>query len=315
MLNEKQLKNRSLGIGGADCAAILGASPFSTPRQVYFEKVLGVKKEANGRMLLGAMLEPFVLSRANEIFSTDFKVIEDTLYHPKHQCLLGNLDAISNNEILEIKTSACLQKWNELPKEVELQTRHYLSLTSLEKATIIAVCAPETILKTLHLKLTDGEKNAWDFFKTGGGFVKKFEIYRDEKIEKVINRKCVEFWENHVLKQIPPEAIGKEDYSSVEVKKGTKRTITNEQLRILEEKKAKIEKTKRTLEGFSKDYERELVNLMCDAQFLIRESGELVASTHTRTTETIDKKKLKELAPDIFEKCIKTTTSNVLKMA
>ena len=60
MLNEKQFKNRALGIGGTDCAAILGLSPYSTPLEVYQEKVEGHKKATTPKMTLGNALEPFV---------------------------------------------------------------------------------------------------------------------------------------------------------------------------------------------------------------------------------------------------------------
>lgn len=51
MLNEKQLKNRALGIGGTDCAAILGVSQYSTPLEVYQEKVDDFKRSTTTNVL------------------------------------------------------------------------------------------------------------------------------------------------------------------------------------------------------------------------------------------------------------------------
>ena len=39
---EDWLNYRRLGIGGSDCAAIMGVSPFCTKRDLYYDKI-GVK--------------------------------------------------------------------------------------------------------------------------------------------------------------------------------------------------------------------------------------------------------------------------------
>lgn len=314
MLNKEQLEKRALGIGGTDCAAILGVSQYSTPLEVYQQKVEGYKKPTTPKMTLGSVLEPFVFTRINEILQKDFEQVEETFFHKKHNCLLANVDAISKNEILEIKTSSNLKMWGSIPSVVDMQVRHYLSVCEKEKATLCSVLGDEKTLRNLYAMLSENNQDAWLIFKKMGGIIKVFDIFRDEKIENEMNIACVDFWENNVLKKIPPQAKAKEDLKHLKVQAGKKTIINISVYEALKKQKEELDAKEAELKQSKKDFEKKVIELIGDSQFLTTESGQALAVSHERTTETIDKEKLKQIAPEIFSQCLKKTTTNVLKI-
>src|SRR6266850_4731464 len=52
-LSAKQLEQRRQGIGSSDVAAIVGASPWATAADIYYDKVDGITKPESEAMALG----------------------------------------------------------------------------------------------------------------------------------------------------------------------------------------------------------------------------------------------------------------------
>jgi len=179
------LELRKQGIGGSDAAAVCGLNPYKSPLQVYFEKLGELNPPQENRFIeWGKILEPVVA----EYFSkqTGLKVarVNQILVNPKRPFMLANVDRriVGRREGLEIKTTSA---WNTgrinegIPDEYALQCHHYMAVTGWER---------------WHLAVL-----------IGGNDFRHFVIERDEEIIEYLISIEKRFWEDHVLKRVPPE--------------------------------------------------------------------------------------------------------------
>jgi len=189
MIHDEWLEWRRQGIGGSDAAAILGLDPYKSPFDVYAEK-LGLKPEQpdNEAMRQGRDLEQYVAERFMEATGKKVRRRNGILQHPEHHFMIGNIDrwVIGEKAGLECKTTSVLNKarfhQGEFPPQYYVQCVHYMAVTGAEK---------------WYLAVLVLNKAFYDF-----------EIVRDEnEIEALIEAEK-RFWEEHVMKQIPPEPDG-----------------------------------------------------------------------------------------------------------
>ena len=146
---EEWLEWRRKGIGGSDAATIIGVSPFSTARDLYYDKlniVSAVDEEDNWvQKEIGHLLEDLVA----KIFSkkTGYPVyqVKKMFYHPEHPYMLADVDYFvklpdGKTAILEIKTTnynATSAWWRNgeevVPVNYEIQGQHYMAVTNIDK--------------------------------------------------------------------------------------------------------------------------------------------------------------------------------------
>lgn len=193
---EQWLEYRRQGIGGSDVAAIVGLSPFRTARDVYYDK-LGIAAVEDSEdnwvaMEMGNLLENLVA----EIFRrrTGFRVsrVKKMFRHPAHPFMLADVDGFvtlpdGTRAILELKTTnynAKEQWWEDgrevVPPYYETQGRHYMAVTDIDRVFFCCLYGntqDESIIR---------------------------EIRRDAAYEEEMIFLEGQFWENHVLKQVPP---------------------------------------------------------------------------------------------------------------
>ena len=118
---EDWLKYRRLGIGGSDCAAIMGVSPFCTKRDLYYDKI-GVRpvmdeEESNWvAKEVGHRLENLVA----EIFSkkTGLKVfpVRKMFRHPLYPFMLADVDFLLNLRMVP------MAYWSARPPIITVRT-------------------------------------------------------------------------------------------------------------------------------------------------------------------------------------------------
>ena len=97
---DEWLEWRRKGIGGSDAATIIGVSPFSTARDLYYDKlniVSAVEEENNWvQKEIGHLLEDLVA----KIFSkkTGYPVyqVKKMFYHPLYPYMLADVDYVRN---------------------------------------------------------------------------------------------------------------------------------------------------------------------------------------------------------------------------
>ena len=196
LTREEWLTWRRKGIGGSDAALIIGVSPYATARDLYYDKrgvVSAVDEESNWVQLeIGHLLEDLVA----KIFSrkTGYPVyqIKKMFSHPLYPFMLADIDyfvRLPNGEtaILEIKTTNYNARdlwWQEgqetVPVHYEIQGRHYMAVTNIDRVYYCCLYGnteDEVIIRCIE---------------------------RDPVIEKELISMEEDFWNHHVLAEVPP---------------------------------------------------------------------------------------------------------------
>lgn len=185
---------RAKRIGGSDVGAILGVNPYKSIIDVYIDKTEGSTFKGNNATHWGHMLESTIIkefaSRHKEL------LVFDAPYSVVDNFLIANLDGVLKDKesrdygVLEIKTTSLWNKkeWEEdtIPQSYYAQVQHYLMLT--------------------------GYKFAYIAVLIGGQQYKEFKIERNEEDINLIRNKATEFYQENLLKKIPPMPDGSDAY-------------------------------------------------------------------------------------------------------
>lgn len=189
MSREEWLKARRGGIGGSDCAAIMGANTYVSPLSVYADKIGGApEKETSEAMRQGNDFEAYVAERFTEETGIKLRKLNRILQHPEYPWMLANIDrdVMGGEGGFEAKTTNMLNKHDfdggEVPINYMWQCQHYMAVTG----------APHWYLAILVL----------------GKSFHVFKIERDETLIAQLIEAENEFWNEHILKGIPPLPTG-----------------------------------------------------------------------------------------------------------
>lgn len=188
---QEWLELRKTGIGGSDAAAIANLNKYKTPMRVYQEKLGLVEPvEENDAMALGNALEPVIRDMYAARMGVSVIKPESIIRHPKFAFVLGSFDGLVGTDWgFEAKATSGYPKgeWGEsgsdhVPPAYYLQCQHYMLVTGLQR---------------------------WDLAALIGST--KFNIYHILRNDQVITdllKLETNFWNNHVLAQVPPEIDG-----------------------------------------------------------------------------------------------------------
>ena len=149
LTEEEWMEFRRGGIGGSDVAIVMGMSPYTTTRDLYYDK-LGIKPVVDIEdnwvaKEIGHLLEPLVAKIFAQKTGLRPIQIKKMFRHPHHPFMYADVDYFVETSdgkrgILEIKTSHYnnRSKWagDAIPYHYELQVRHYMSVMDLDFAYI-----------------------------------------------------------------------------------------------------------------------------------------------------------------------------------
>lgn len=189
MSREDWLNLRKESIGGSDAGAVLGMNAYRSALEVYADKKGMIPdKETNEAMRLGNDLEGYVAKRFEEM--TDKKVRNDNFMysHDEYPFITANNDrvVVGENAGLECKTMSPFTKYDvasgEIPDQYYAQCQHYMAVMGFDY---------------MYLAILIFQK---------GVFQHKI-LRNDEFIEQMLAAE-IDFWNNHVVLGIPPEADG-----------------------------------------------------------------------------------------------------------
>jgi putative phage-type endonuclease len=287
---EEWKEQRRRGIGGSDVAALLGISKWKTPLQLYLEKIGEYQENINSESAYwGTKLEDLVAKEFSERTGKKVHRVNRILIHPFYDFLIANIDrrVVGEDAILEVKTTSSFNKdqWegDQIPNAYILQVMHYLNITGASKAYFAV--------------LIGGQKFIWK------------EIERDEELIQMVREREIEFWENHVLKENPPNASAYDDellkklYPEANQKESV--PLPSEVDQAIEEINVYSEQLKE-LETKKKERENRIKELLRD-----HESGythQFIVNWKNITSNRLDAKKLKSERPEIVEEYLKAST-------
>ena len=188
--DEAWREERRKGIGGSDVAAIMGLSAYSTPYQVWLDKVQGIHDDISDKpaVVWGNILEHIIGEYyAQEHQDRTVRRVNGMMRSIQRPWAQASLDyEVRDPElgwgILEIKTAGWRREddWSEgVPVYYQTQVAHYLSVSGRPFADVAVLIA--------------------------GQDYREYRIMRDEEDIETVNRAVDEFWHGNVESGIAPD--------------------------------------------------------------------------------------------------------------
>lgn len=292
------LTQRKKGIGGSDIAAIIGVSKFKTALDVYLSKTTDQPEQKGEHLYWGHALENPIIDRF--IRDTGANVIRqpEMRRHPDYEWAIANADALITNSdtieaILEIKTSSAFKsrEWgaddtDEVPIEYIAQVQWYMEIFNVD-------CAHIAVL-------------------IGGRDYRQYTIERDRELAADLLARGKEFWGNHVLKNIPPQAQNAADVQKLfpqddgdNQQADTETLIAYNTLRSLKEQEKALKE--------QINQHEELLKIKIGQHATMQHNGEKLFSWKTQSSNRFDSKAFQAAHPDLYQQFIKTTQTRVFR--
>jgi putative phage-type endonuclease len=212
--------SRNQGIGSSDVAAILGLSKWKTPLDVYLSKVSPIESTPTRQMVRGIICEPLVI----EFLKIDKNIVvverNKRVFNDVYPFLTTEIDAIDESGLqIEIKTSnAFMSKfWGDDIESIPIEylAQIYWSMGINKKQNCLLAV------------LIDFD-------------VKYYQIKQNNKFFNAAVLTMVDFWNEHIIKKIPPQPSTTEDLIKLFPNSSGEKNATNDFLNdILELKKIK----------------------------------------------------------------------------
>ena len=288
MPRDKWLELRQQGIGGSDAAAIVGLDRYRSAFDVYAEKI-GLKPEQpdNEAMRQGRDLEQYVAERFMEATGKKVRRRNAILQHPEHHWMLANIDrrVVGENAGFEAKTTSVLNRTKfaqgEFPPNYYVQCVHYMAVTGADRWYLGVL----VLNKAFHV----------------------FTIERDEAEVQALIEAEKHFWENHVLKQIPPTPDGSESTSEI-IKQLFPEAREREEVALYghEEKIQQYLELDARVKELTQERDaikQELQLALADAE--IGRAQGYVVEWKNQTRQALDTQRLKKEQTEIYEKYLK----------
>ena len=299
------LGERTKGIGGSDIGAICGVSPFSSARQIYFnktgqfEEALKPGAAAVERMHFGHLLEPIVADEFAARTGKKLITVEATFSHKDYPWARANVDRLIVDDdgvpygILECKTTSEYnnEEWEhgDILLSYIYQLNWYLWILDLKYGAFACL--------------------------VGGNKFYYYEVYRnDDLIRDTLLPAGREFWYNNVLALKEPELQSTDTeyanttYASVEkdseIVLGTDEA--NDLARTVFECKAKIKELTKTME----EAQNRLKDRLQDHE--IGYCQDYTVKWSPRSQTRLDTDAIKKNFPEVYERCKKTISFRVM---
>lgn len=297
-------------LGGSDAAAACGLSRWVSRYDLWLEKTGKLKvddRELREELEWGKLLEEPVAQRYATLNGRKVRRVNQAIVHPQYPFIRGHIDrTVERGEdkgapkrILEVKTSGFRDEWGEagsedIPIEYAAQCQVY---NELAKADICDVAA-----------LFFGRRYA------------QFELPYDKETADMLIGGMVEFWEKHVIPDIPPEpttfAGAQHRWPTLSNKS---RTATLEEIELM----VRLQRTAELRLRAEKDEEQLKAELRAMAQHNEEltapqtEAGEkrfVLMTLYAQRSQRIDVERLKNEAPEIAAKYITWADSVPLRL-
>ena len=292
MTREEWLRERQKGIGGSDASVVLGFNPWKSPFQLYIEKTGGHIEEVDNEAIhWGNVLEDVVAEEFTRRTGKKVRRRNQIFRHKEHDWMIANIDRdiVGERALLECKTTNAFNAdaWegDQIPPAYMCQVQHYMAVLDYERAYIAV--------------LIGGQRFEWK------------EIARDDEFIELMIEHEKDFWENHVLAEVPPEIDGSKSASEL---LNQMYPEDNGETIMLESDKAEtlieaIESLKvdiKEKQDLRKKYENQLKLMIGEAKTGVTPRYEV--RNITVTSNRLDSRKLRKEMPDIAEKYTNKST-------
>lgn len=284
--SKEWLDKKSHSIGGSEISAILGLNPHMTAIDVYLSKVEGKQIENKIVMRAGTVLEPFVAELFAEETGYNVVMPAQRLYiHKEYDYLVGSPDRFFTKDsqagILECKTTSI--NYDDIPEFWHLQNMWYMGIVGSDLGSVA-------------------------FLKNNRAFGFKEFDFNKELYEAMVEA-AVTFWNNHILKQVPPE-ITEQNISEVsKIYKshidGLKIKASKETVSLLNSYVA-VKNIKKIVETKEEELKDHIKFVLKDSEAIIDENDNVLATwKKNKDGKTFDADLFKSENPELYNKYLK----------
>lgn len=279
---------RRQGIGASDVAAIIGISPWSTPFNVWADKMGALEDEQSEAMAWGLRLENLILDAYEEEHEVDVVNRQARVSRggDGERWMRATIDGDAGDRLVEAKADSSFG-WDDVPLHYQAQAQWQMLVTG-------------------HTRV--------DFAVLHQG--RRFAVYTveaDPEAQEAIFKACERFWFDHVVAQVAPPVHADDvrtvaavwpDHVEAEVE------VDADVVRRLAEVKAEI----RALEH-SRDALQAQLQAQLGESAVGTVAGEKWCTWKTQTATRIDTTRLKAERPDVAEEYAVESTSRVLRIS
>ena len=185
-LTQANHEARARNVTASEVGALLGHHPYATPQSIY-DRLTGATtpRDASEAMEVGSAMEGAILRYAMDRHG--FRARQNSrTYEHKRVRLSATPDAFSPKlpwdivavpAIIEVKMSARMDQWRELPVQYEWQVRAQMACANRDHAVVFALV---------------------------GMSLSTFALYRDREMEDRLLTAVDRFWTDHILTGVRP---------------------------------------------------------------------------------------------------------------
>ena len=308
VLSEEEWREvRKGSLGCSEAAAAAGLNKYRSPFDVYMQK-MGYSTGFTGNIAsrMGSALEPFISSEFTRETGIECHEVVWNLSHPDEPRFTATLDRI------------CKEKWSDRWAVVELKNPGWRQRQEWEAAVESGRPAPGTTIESYFYQLV-GQMSVtgFDVGYLVGLIEKKLYVIRVER-DKDIDDLCSwipmqvgSFWANHIEKDTPPSADGRDKdllgtlYNSP--KKGSE--VIDESMSNDVEKLRRIREQIKDLNKEADELVVSIKSRMGNSETLnIGENFKPVRWSSAKTTR-FDSKSFKKAHPDLYTEYTSITSS------
>lgn len=324
---QEWLVRRSKTIGASDASKIRGINPWSGPHDVWITKepvrkaldLPDPEDDMSEVQMRGTMAEPIILDYVSAILAGKYGwsvsvPFEDVYYHPDHPIIAASWDAeIVDGEgnligPLEIKSMGPFAKeWPEdgPPAYIWMQVQQQLSTRPESMVSIVA--GVKTDEKTWRA-INDGMMSLNVAIKYGIAHFEMHEVRPDPVYNEEIAPSLVSFWKDYVETAEPPPVDHTDGCKSVLMDAVKTRSgqlsMSTEMLDLLRDRDA-VSKQIAALKKDKALFDNTIREMMGSSKSMRGDGGSVSISIIEK--RTMGDKRLREIAPDIFEEHAKTS--------
>ena len=307
------LAARTKGIGGSDVGAICGVSPFSSARQIYFNKTNQFEESikpnaaALDRMHFGHLLEPIV---ADEYAAREFgpgcphegyslTEFDATVCHKDHEWMRANVDRL------------ILDKTGKVVGILECKTTSEYNNEEWEQGDILMsyIYQLNWYMYILDIK--------WGAFAclVGGNKFYSYEVCRnDELLQETIIPTVTDFWFNNVQALKEPELQATDtEFANIKfasVKKNSEMVLDDDESNSLANTIFECKTKIKELEKIMEEAQNRLKDRLKDTE--IGYCRDYTVKWSPRSQTRIDQTLLKTEFPEVYDRCKKTVDYRVM---
>ena len=305
---------RQSGIGGSDIAAIIGVSPYATAYDIYQSKTQPVNEDSNEFAYWGTVLEDTVAREFSKRSGLKIQNVNFLMRHPEHRWAIANIDRavvnrdvsgnvrfkdgkLTTDQIVEIKTASEYvgKNWgnedsDEVPDQYQCQAQWYMGVTGVD------VCHMAVLI--------------------GGNKYRQYRIERNQDLIDVLFETAHDFWHNHVLAGVEPDATTLQNAKDKYPRHNPDTTLDVEP----DSETAKVFEHYESLKAQEKEIKAALelaqTDLICQIQDneALAIDGEVVATYKTQVSNRFNSSQFKKDMPELAEQYIKQSESRVMRV-